>query len=496
MAWWEWLVGILMFILALGVLIGIHELGHLGAAKLFNVYCFNYSIGFGPVLVSSKRTEKRETIWTLRAIPLGGFVSMYGEGVEVDEGLYIPPSRSLEGVARYKRAIIVSAGVICNFILGFILILCHNAFFPHISFTLYHMRSAGEPYASSFVVSADESLTEFNGNALRLTLDPLAKANISNNQTTSVYVLNNDVKIEGVASDYILCFKNVITNTKSDPDISSSLALYERSNDPSEAINKAVKDGFSNSTLLTIHIANYNIDIADDKAMQEARNYVNSLSGEERNKVFVDEATLYYKNGLGGYTLKSSEEYKVGANTPIINTTFNVFKKNEEGKFRTASVPINVTIKPNEAKDGWALTGIRIKRDIERYNFGKAMQVSGQEWCTANSTIFVALGQIFTGNIKNVGGIIAIANQSSRVLAGFGFERYIYLWGMISCNLAIVNLLPFPGLDGWSLLVTAYEGIRKKQIPTKFKNIASLIGLALLFGLMIAIVIKDIIMLI
>ncbi len=67
---------------------------------------------------------------------------------------------------------------------------------------------------------------------------------------------------------------------------------------------------------------------------------------------------------------------------------------------------------------------------------------------------------------------------------------------MISCNLAIINLLPFPGLDGFTLLVTAYEGVRKKQVPTKFKAIVSFIGLALLFTLMIFILIKDIIRLI
>lgn len=492
MAWWEWLVGILMFILALGVLIGIHELGHLGAAKLFNVYCFNYSIGFGPVLVSSKRTEKRETIWTLRAIPLGGFVSMYGEGVEVDEGLYIPPSRSLEGIARYKRAIIVSAGVTCNFILGFILILCHNAFFPHISFTLYNMHGAGEPYASGFTISCNESFADLNDCRLRLTFDPLAKVNIGNNQQTTVYVLNNDVTLEGIETHYLLCFKNVITTTKVDPDLSTSLALYEKV-PAADSINKAIKDGFSNNTLFNMHIANENIDPKDDQAIKKAKDYVNSLSGDKRNEVFRNEAATYYNNALGGYTLKSADAYTVGANTPSFTTKLNVFIKNAEGKFKDKSQEKEVTIKPNDAKNGWGEIGIRMKRDIERYNFGKAMQVSGQEWASANGTIFVALGKLFTGDFKNIGGILAIANQSSRVLAGFGFERYIYLWGMISCNLAIVNLLPFPGLDGWTLLVTAYEGIRKKQIPTKVKNVVSLIGLGLLFALMIAIVIKDII---
>ena len=70
---------------------------------------------------------------------------------------------------------------------------------------------------------------------------------------------------------------------------------------------------------------------------------------------------------------------------------------------------------------------------------------------------------------------------------------FIYLWGAISVNLAIFNLLPFPGLDGWHLLVVIVEGITKKEIPEKVKNIVSTIGLILLFGLMIFIMGRDII---
>nr|HPM07780.1 site-2 protease family protein [Bacilli bacterium] len=58
---------------------------------------------------------------------------------------------------------------------------------------------------------------------------------------------------------------------------------------------------------------------------------------------------------------------------------------------------------------------------------------------------------------------------------------------------AIFNLLPFPGLDGWQLLVTAIEAITRKKVPTKVKAIISAVGLVLLFGLMIFITIKDIV---
>ena len=67
------------------------------------------------------------------------------------------------------------------------------------------------------------------------------------------------------------------------------------------------------------------------------------------------------------------------------------------------------------------------------------------------------------------------------------------MWGAISVNLGIFNLLPFPGLDGWHLLVVAIEGITKKEIPNKVKSIVSMIGMILLFVLMGVVFIKDII---
>ena len=60
-------------------------------------------------------------------------------------------------------------------------------------------------------------------------------------------------------------------------------------------------------------------------------------------------------------------------------------------------------------------------------------------------------------------------------------------------NLAILNLLPFPGLDGWQVLVLVVEAVAHKSIPEKVKNIVSFVGLAILFAFMVLIIIKDVI---
>lgn len=112
----------LYFILVLSVIIVIHELGHLVAAKIFHVYCYEFSLGMGPKLFSY---QGKETKYTLRLIPIGGYVAMAGEQ-EDDMALYesieVPQSRTIKAIAKWKRIIIMLAGIAMNFILAWIIV--------------------------------------------------------------------------------------------------------------------------------------------------------------------------------------------------------------------------------------------------------------------------------------------------------------------------------------------------------------------------------------
>lgn len=92
-------------------------------AKLFNVYCHEFSIGMGPKLFSKKG---KETTYSIRALPIGGYVAMAGEkdenpGGEEYSDEDIPKERTINGVHPIKRIIIMSAGIIMNFILALVL---------------------------------------------------------------------------------------------------------------------------------------------------------------------------------------------------------------------------------------------------------------------------------------------------------------------------------------------------------------------------------------
>lgn len=117
-------MNLILFILGLSLLIFIHEFGHFIFAKLFNVYCLEFSIGMGPAIISKKFKKDEETTYSLRCLPIGGYVSMAGETGDNDEEkqLEIPYQRTINGVSPWKRAIITGAGVLFNFILAILLL--------------------------------------------------------------------------------------------------------------------------------------------------------------------------------------------------------------------------------------------------------------------------------------------------------------------------------------------------------------------------------------
>ena len=168
----------------------------------------------------------------------------------------------------------------------------------------------------------------------------------------------------------------------------------------------------------------------------------------------------------------------------------------------------------NSVKQGdkyvWGDPGISFKLRNYWLPLGTRIKNTFIDFGEASVAVIKGIASLFTGGIQNMSGIVGIFSMSSEILSNYTFNTYIYLWGLISVNLALFNLIPFPGLDGWALLVTAIEGgvnfVRRRtkkhidekgnyvewKIPSKVKNIVSNVGLALLFILMIAIVGLDI----
>lgn len=453
------ILSFVLFVISLSALIVIHELGHFLTAKAFNVYCQEFSIGFGPALIH-KRKKGKETYFSLRAIPFGGYVSMYGEGAELEDGVVVPEERSIDGIKRYKKAVVLSAGIILNAVLALTLFFVSNVCFPQVQ-------------ASNYAV-VNETSTLYN-QGLR-------------NDDRLFFIQNNDDKAY----------------------------FYDEFDD-----NGTTK-------------AAYFYIVDDDVSFNDGK-YVLTFypNGNKNDTVFTDAFYLFpadKTDGIGQtdiwkqWDLKNYPDYKNGyyqLNQKDISFTANLrfyvndgVDENNEIKYAVKDFPTEIkSVEVSENNFKWGDIGLSFKTIKTWLPFGERIVDTFKDFGNASIAIFQGIGSLFTGGIKNMSGIVGIFTTSSQIYSQFTFSYYLYFWGLISVNLAIFNFLPFPGLDGWQLLVTAIEGIvnafkrlkyrrnncqsivgyKEWKIPNKVKNIVSFIGLGLLFALMIAILVMDIV---
>ena len=114
------LINIILFIFILGILIFVHELGHFLTAKKSGVYIYEFSIGMGPLIKTIK--GKDGINYSIRTLPIGGYVQMAGEIYEDDDTEKIPKEKFMCNRPWYQRLIVLVAGVFNNFLLAIILL--------------------------------------------------------------------------------------------------------------------------------------------------------------------------------------------------------------------------------------------------------------------------------------------------------------------------------------------------------------------------------------
>ncbi|MDK2791546.1 MAG: regulator of sigma protease [Deferribacteres bacterium] len=145
-------MGIIAAIVVFGLLVFFHELGHFLFAKYFKVYVEKFSIGFGPDIVSKKYGE---TVYSISAIPLGGYVKMFGEDIKAD----IPQEMKAKAFSHkplYQRALIVFAGPLFNFILAIVLFAVINMVGMPMLLPVIDKVQAGMPAFSAGINSGDK----------------------------------------------------------------------------------------------------------------------------------------------------------------------------------------------------------------------------------------------------------------------------------------------------------------------------------------------------
>lgn len=446
---------IVLMLVILGVLISIHEAGHLAAAKAFNVYCFEYAIGFGPAIIKKKR-KKGETYFKLCVLPFGGYVSMYGEPGVVPDGVEVPEeSRSLERIPKWKKSIVLLAGVTMNFVLGLVLIYV-SACCPHyysayradaqislsseIKIDCYYLAPTYSEEIKSFLESSEDGKEAYEAQDYVLLLPHQESANGS----LYGFGLSSGVAVTGMSENYVVTF--VPQNLVKGKDLSESVYYYLEGDD---------LEGYG--------------ELGLNKSANLTSQYLNIGNLADGSKITIPQLTfLPIKNE------KFSKDWQSAYENRKTLTNFEISVQGGKAQSTGIYLPtIQNTLSFQQTWGEWAR--------LVPYSCGAVVQ---------------GIGSLFTGGFKNVSGIIGMtaALPSVEAMGGVG---YVFLYaGLISINLAFFNLLPFPGLDGWALLVTVIEGISKKKVPEKVKSIVSFVGLGLLILLMVAIMVKDIIQLI
>ena len=180
------ILNILLFILILGVIVFIHEFGHFTFAKLTGVYVYEFSIGMGPKLWSKKG---KETEYSLRAIPIGGFCQMAGEDMEDDELKKIPKDKRLQSKTVWQRFLIMFFGAGNNFISAVLILFFIALVWGGSSMSPKITEVTKNFPAANAGIQAGDIVKEINGHKIKTSDDISLYLAIANPKEKSTFVV-------------------------------------------------------------------------------------------------------------------------------------------------------------------------------------------------------------------------------------------------------------------------------------------------------------------
>lgn len=414
------------FIIALSVIVAIHEYGHYIVGRWCGIHAEVFSLGFGPVIAS--RVDKYGTKWQLAALPFGGYVKFLGDAdaasgkdAHAMVGLNdAERARTMHGAALWRRAATVAAGPVFNFILSAIV------------------------FAGIFLVSGTPTEDAVIG---ELKANPGAEEKFEPGD-----------KIVGMAGE----------------DIADLSAFYvlARSLAPSDTVDYVVERTGDTVTFDSVYPFPPVIDQLQPKsAAMDA--------GLEVGDVIVA------VNGSDVYALSEVQEAaQAGEGAPMV---LGVWRNGTE--FELTLQPRQRDLPREDGFETRWLIGFSGGTFFEppRETLGPAEALWGgvqQTWFIAGSSLS-GLWHIITGAISscNIQGPIGIA-QTSGDMASQGLTEFIWFIAVLSTAVGLMNLFPIPVLDGGHLVFHAYEAVTGTPPGDKALRVLMGTGLALILSLM------------
>ena len=450
------LISLISIIILLGVIIGIHELGHFLAARKFNVHVIRFKIGFGKTLVS--RFDKRGTEFSIGLLPLGGYVQMLGEdnpiqGKDSDPGNY-SEEISYPQASLGARAIITVAGPIANFVLAV------TAYF------LIFMIGVKDIVPIVGAVN-DDSLAMEAGIEVGDRI-----VSIDNKEVVSLKDLNTLLALRiGETGSILVNYKK----PNSDLKYSESVNIKDWL---SSELDQSIISSFGILPFIPPIVSSVQDGSPADKSGIE--------SGDQIIKVGDNVIRTWYELVEEISSIPDKETLlTIKRNGTSFSVPASIGSVQDELGMKIGRIGIARISSNEEMPDEFLV--ITKKGPIESFVLGIKE--------TYNFTVLIldSIGKMITGSIsaENIGGPIQIAVLSGSA-AKAGLVSFISMIALLSINLGLINLLPVPILDGGQLVLIAAEKIKGSPLSPGFVEFAYRIGLLLVIGLMVFAVFNDI----
>ncbi|NWF73856.1 MAG: RIP metalloprotease RseP [Nitrospirae bacterium] len=432
-AWW--------FLVVLGVLVAFHELGHFLAARWVGVKVLKFSLGFGPKLFGR---QMGETEYLLSAIPLGGYVKLFGED-EAEATTQEDRARSFAHKGLWGKVLIVAAGPGFNFILAYFIFAGWLAtgtplFVPTFQDLTPDIEAMapGSP-ADTAGIQIGDRVSRVNGQAISTRTELFDAVAKSNGQTLTL-----EIKRDGQLKTL-----KVTPTTASSPQTSSQ--------EPGYYLGVEEAPPLVTSVMQSSPAAKAGLQTGD-------------------HVVSIDGRTIHTWSQMTGIVKESpNRQLQVEVLREGHRISLSVTPSVEKTMVNGQSVDIG--------KIGISGPGRSIMRSSTPLLSLYDGLVATWGWTELTA---IGLYKMIVGDIssKNIGGPLTIANISGEA-ASQGASSVVFLIAILSINLGVLNLLPIPILDGGHLLFFLIEGILRKPLGERQRELAQQAGLVLLVGVMI-----------
>jgi regulator of sigma E protease len=446
----------LSFIVALSVLVAIHEYGHFWVARRCGVKVHRFSIGFGKVLF--KKLDKHGTEFVIAAIPLGGYVKMLDGRVEsVPEAL---SEFAFDNKTVWQRMAIVAAGPIANFLLAIVAFFLMynigvNSAKPVITGVLENSPMSVVNEQKQFQVTAINGQVVNDWEALNLALiSQIGEGDFE--MTVTPFNITNSQIINEPSHTYTVPLENWGFDPKKES-IIRSLGLIPYS--PEVYLTAATIAEDSAAQRSGLMVGDQLVDI-DGTQLDSWSQFVALIQENANNPLTLTVS----RNGID----------KVLTLTPDA-------RENEDGQLRGyIGLGPKVDVYPEQFK-------VNLQYGIFE-SFTKGLD---KTWQLTELT-FTTLIKLVTGDlsVKNLSGPVGIA-KGAGMSADYGIAYFLGFIALISVNLGIMNLIPLPVLDGGHLMYYSIEAITGRPVSEKIQEFGFKIGAAVLFAFMSIAILND-----